>query len=119
MNSNYFSVDEFASPDLDGSGINMDKEFISKLDKARQYAAIPFKISSGYRTKEHNKNVGGVPDSAHTKGHAADIVCSAGVNRFIIVTALLEAGFNRIGIANSFIHVDDDPSKPKHCIWTY
>ena len=28
-----------------------------------------------------------------------------------IISALLKAGFNRIGVAKSFIHVDDDPEK--------
>jgi hypothetical protein len=28
-------------------------------------------------------------------------------------------GFNRIGVANTFIHVDNDPSLPEDVIWTY
>ena len=36
-----------------------------------------------------------------------------------IVQALLTAGFTRIGIASTFIHADDDPSKPQNLIWTY
>jgi hypothetical protein len=31
----------------------------------------------------------------------------------------MEAGFNRIGIAPTFIHVDNDPSKPEDVIWLY
>jgi len=35
------------------------------------------------------------------------------------VNALLKAGFTRIGIASSFVHVDCDPTKPAQVIWTY
>jgi hypothetical protein len=31
----------------------------------------------------------------------------------------MEAGFNRIGISSTFIHVDNDPSKPEDVIWLY
>lgn len=119
MNLNYFTLSEFDSPDLPNSGVNMDKQFLAKLETAREYAAIPFKITSGYRTEGHNTKVGGVKDSAHTKGYAADIACSSGRERCIIIKALLDAGFNRIGVANTFIHVDNDPSKSSDVIWTY
>ena len=78
MNLNYFTLSEFDSPDLPNSGVNMDRDFLAKLEIAREYAGTPFRITSGYRTAERNKQVGGVPDSAHTKGHAADIACSSG-----------------------------------------
>ena len=55
-----FNLKEFDSPDLSGSGLNMDKDFLSMLDNARDIAKTPFKITSGYRTKEHNVKVGGV-----------------------------------------------------------
>jgi len=119
MNLNYFTLSEFDSPDLPNSGVNMDSGFLTKLDTAREYAGISFRITSGYRTKSHNTNVGGVPDSSHTKGYAADIACSSGSERYIIIKALLDAGFNRIGVASTFIHVDNDPSKPSDVVWTY
>lgn len=119
MNLNYFTFSEFDSPDLPNSGNNMDRDFLAKLDIAREYAGITFKITSGYRSKEHNAKVGGVSDSAHTKGHAADIACNSGKERCVIIKALLDAGFNRIGVAKSFIHVDNDHSKASDVIWTY
>jgi len=115
----YFKIDEFSSPDLPNSGINMDANFLSMLDDARHMADIPFKINSGYRTKEHNSKVGGKEKSSHLKGKAADISCSSSRERWIIITALQDAGFNRIGIANNFIHVDSDENKSPNVIWTY
>ena len=115
----YFKLKEFNSPDKPGSGQLMDPFFLQLLDKARTHAQIPFKISSGYRTKEHNKKVGGVPNSAHLKGLAADIVCNNSSDRYIILSALLHVGFHRIGVADSFIHCDVSTEKPGFMVWTY
>ena len=124
MKMRNFNLKEFDSPDLSGSGLNMDKDFLSMLDNARDIADIPFAINSGYRTKEHNiaiyKKLGKKPiESSHLKGVACDIACSDSRARFIIIQSLLEAGFTRIGIANNFIHVDSDCEKSQNVIWTY
>lgn len=118
-NLKYFKLEEFDSSDHKGSGINMDTNFLLLLDKARDIAQVPFQISSGYRTNEHNKRVGGVQGSSHTKGYAADIVTTSSTHSWVIMQSLLKVGFNRIGIKNSFIHVDNDPDKPHSCLWTY
>lgn len=115
----YFTVDEFDSPDLPGSGKNMDPGFLEKLDKARELAGISFVIASGYRTRSHNKKVGGVKDSSHCRGYAADIRVKNSTSRYKIIQALLAAGFTRIGVAATFIHVDNDPDKVEHVLWTY
>jgi uncharacterized protein YcbK (DUF882 family) len=115
----YFNLHEFDSPDLKGSGALMDETFIDMLIEARHIAQIPFKINSGYRTKEHNKKIGGVKSSSHLKGLAADIHCSDSRSRFIIVNALIEVGFNRIGIGSTFVHCDISIDKPRQVIWVY
>ena len=115
----HFNLMEFDSPDLPGSGGLMNREFLMKLDTAREMADTSFVITSGYRTKEHNTRVGGVSGSSHTLGLAADIKCSDSRERSLIVSGLLRAGFNRIGIANTFIHVDLDTNKKQNVIWTY
>ena len=119
MNLKNFTIDEFDSPDLPGSGLNMDNDFLQMLDIAREIADIPFKINSGYRTKEHNKKVGGKSDSSHLVGKAVDIAYSSSRDRWIIITALQEAGFNRLGIAKTFVHTDSDQTKAPNVIWTY
>ena len=43
------------------------------LDPIRDFVAEPIYINSGYRSQELNKAVGGVHDSQHRKGQAADI----------------------------------------------
>ncbi len=115
----FFKLKEFDSPDLKGSGKLMDETFLAMLEDARNIANIPFKINSGFRTIEHNKKVGGVKSSSHLRGLASDISCIDGTSRFIILNALQQAGFNRIGISKSFIHCDIDMFKPKNVIWIY
>ncbi len=115
----YFTVDEFESPDLPGSGEFMNQDFLDLLNKARERAGVPFRITSGYRSEQHNKDVGGVKNSSHRYGLAADISCVNSARRFLIIEALLYVGFTRIGVADTFIHVDLDTNKPQHLIWTY
>ena len=69
----YFNTSEFDSPDVPGSGKNMQHSTLLMLCEARKIADVPFKINSGYRTEAHNSKVGGVTNSAHLKGYAADI----------------------------------------------
>ena len=114
-----FTYEEFDSPDDIGSGVNMDDEFLQMLDVAREIADIPFKINSGFRTEGHNKRVGGKKDSSHLVGKAADIAYTDSRQRWIIITALQDAGFNRLGIAKTFVHTDFDETKSPDVIWTY
>ena len=121
----YFEYDEFDSPDLPGSGaLNMDKDFLRKLADARDIARVPFRITSGYRTREYHQELRHrgyktAYNSSHLVGKAADISCGSPRKRWLIITALQMAGFNRIGIGETFIHVDSDESKVPDLIWTY
>ena len=115
----HFEEHEFDSPDLKGSGSLMNCDFLKKLDEARRIADIPFVINSGFRTVRRNKDVGGKSDSSHLKGLAVDINCTDSRSRYYMITALISAGFTRIGIGDSFIHVDDDKEKSPDVIWTY
>ena len=98
---------------------NMNEDFLAKLDKAREFANIPFIINSAYRNPEQNARVGGKPNSSHLRGLAVDIRANDSSTRYIVLNALISVGFNRIGVASSFIHVDDDKEKANNVIWTY
>jgi zinc D-Ala-D-Ala carboxypeptidase len=115
----YFKYYEFDSPDVDGSGQMMDAEFLQLLDNARELYGKPMAINSGFRTEAHNQKVGGTANSSHLKGLAADIACTTSAERWDMIDSLMKAGFNRIGIAKTFIHVDIDESKTPFLIWTY
>ena len=43
------------------------------LDPVREKLGMPVVVNSGYRCPKHNKEVGGVKNSQHLKGEAADI----------------------------------------------
>ena len=46
------------------------------LDPAREKLGVPVLVSSGYRCPQLNKIVGGVSNSQHMRGEAADLLCS-------------------------------------------
>lgn len=95
----------------------MDEDFLDRLDMARLYAGVKFKINSAMRCEKHNRDRDGFEDSAHMKGLAVDIATpnSHVTNR--VIYGLVKAGFHRIGIYEDFIHVDDDPGKPPQVTW--
>ena len=119
MKFKYFTYEEFDSPDFVGSGKLVSDELISMLDVARKKYGKYMVINSGYRTIEHNAEVGGKPESSHLKGLAADISCTNSTDRFLLEGILREVGFTRVGMGNTFIHVDIDKEKTQKVLWTY
>ena len=119
MKLSHFSLTEFVCPCC--GQVKMDEDFLRKLDYARDLAGVPFRVTSGFRCPRHNHKVGGKPDSAHLRGLAADIAAGNSDTRARILFALIKAGFQRIGIdfKRGFIHVDDDPEKPRPRVWGY
>lgn len=115
----YFDISEFDSPDEVGSGSRMQPSTLQMLDNAREIAGIPLKINSGFRTKSHNAYIGGAKYSSHLYGYAVDIHCTDSRRRAIILDALREVGFTRFGVADSFIHTDNDPDKDQNVVWLY
>tara|TARA_R110000824_G_scaffold114462_5_gene265002 strand:+ start:986 stop:1309 length:324 start_codon:yes stop_codon:yes gene_type:complete len=97
---------------------NMDVDFLAKLDEAREYANIPFIINSAYRSPEHSLSIKN-PTSSHIKGLAVDISAKDSRTRGLILDALRAVGFNRIGISDTFIHVDSDLDKSQNVTWLY
>ena len=89
------------------------------LDLARKQAGIPFVLTSAFRCPQHNEDVGGAENSAHKKGYGVDIECKDSRSRFVIIDALLRVGFTRIGIAETFIHADNDPDNTPQVAWVY
>ena len=112
----YFRRAEFGQGE---PGVEPDPELVRMLDEARHIAGVPFVINSGLRTRARNAEVGGAPNSAHITGHAVDIRCPSNRHRFLIVRACLDVGFRRVGIGQTFVHVDSSPDLPPDVIWLY
>lgn len=111
----YFDISEF---DCSHTGNNeMNPEFLKKLDELREACSFPFIITSGYRDKTHPIEAKKKKPGTHSRGIAADIAIFDGNKRRIIVQEAIKLGFNGIGVAKSFIHVDIRDAFP--VIWTY
>lgn len=99
--------------------VRVSPHLVKGLQKMRDGYGKPIKISSGFRCDDHNDTVGGAQNSAHLTGDAADMAVSNSKQRFALIREAIYAGFTRIGIAESFIHVDVSISAPQNVCWTY
>ena len=96
---------------------DMQPQFLKKLALARNYSNVPYRLNRAISCAAHNEKVGGLPTSSHLTGWAVDIEARTSARRSRIVSGLIKAGFHRIGIYSTFIHVDDDPDKPPFVMW--
>ncbi len=98
-----FNSDEFECPDSKEHKIS--KDLIDKLQQLREKYGKSITITSGYRSKEYNDKVGGVKNSQHVLGKAADITAK---DLDTLYSLCLEL-FSAIGDGREkgkFIHVD-------------
>jgi len=102
----------------DEEGNGLDAELMDRLDFARDLCGFPIVITSGLRTPEQNASAGGVSDSSHLLGLAADLHSPTGqFEREKMIWALGRAGFRRIELATKHIHVDVNPNKQQDVAW--
>ena len=66
-----FNLKEFEDPST--HEVKISKSLVHELQYLRNEVG-PLKITSGYRTKKHNKKVKGHKNSAHLFGRAVDVV---------------------------------------------
>lgn len=95
--SKNFNALEFANTE-DGNAILVpDITLFTKLQLLRNEVG-PVEITSGYRTKEYNEKVGGIPNSYHTHGLAADVRFNHSKYSKRQLTELFRAiGFTNVG----------------------
>lgn len=110
-----FQVKEFACKD--GSDyILIDTELVEILQKIRDHFGKAVTINSAYRNTGYNKKIGGVSNSQHTKGTAADISVAetlpSDVAKYVEYIMTEKGG---IGLYPSFIHID---TREKRSRWT-
>ena len=110
--SKNFSSSEFECPHCHQSP--MDPLLISVLQIIRDHVKLPIVVNSGYRCPEHNKRVGGVANSQHIFGKAADIYVEGWSNKQLldVIRALTVAKKIYVGYAyiiknsNRAVHID-------------
>jgi len=108
----FFSLYEFECPCC--KRVMLSPDLLTRLNHLRNIINRPIYINSGYRCKEENQRVGGVPGSYHLLGMAVDIhVQDIGLSDLLIYAQEIE--FNGIGFYENknFLHLDIRP-EPKH-----
>ena len=91
------------------------------LEPARVRLGVPIIVRSGYRCAELNKAVGGVANSQHTKGQAADLVCTklADKRRLFEILRTMDVDqllYERDSKGTTWIHVSYAGTKNRHDI---
>ena len=118
MNSEYFQDEELEchcgrhNPNNTANVIN--PILLERLDRLRELWGKPINVSCAVRCREHNREVGGVDNSQHVLGNAADVYIGSQTERnskeyhifygFILGTEL----FDGVGYYpdSEFVHVD-------------
>lgn len=114
----YFSEEEFTRCNPPCKLSDMQESFMNRLEYARAISQTPYVINSAYRSVEYEISKGRKGTSSHCKGCAVDIKCKNSIDRVLILSGLLSAGFRRIGLHKHFIHVDSDAQK-NASLWLY
>ena len=81
------------------------QKLLDKLEKLRLMIGKPIIVNCAYRCKKHNAEVGGVANSQHLLGTAADIRV-VGIKPKELAAWAEKAGFDGIGTYGTFVHVD-------------
>ena len=111
--SKNFSRSEFACKCGCGQAI-INEELVDVLQRLRDYVELPIRITSANRCEKHNANVGGVKDSKHIIGQAADIQVD-GLEPETLYRVLDQwyPSTYGLGVYNTFTHIDVRKSKAR------
>jgi uncharacterized protein YcbK (DUF882 family) len=116
-----FSLSEFASADgtaPSGDVLENLTELAKNLEVLRKHLGQPIRITSGFRSREHNKKIGGATNSYHILGMAADIQVAkmkpedvAKAIELLIKEGKMKEG--GIGIYKTWLHYDHRGTKAR------
>lgn len=84
------------------------------MGSVRQIGAKWGQVTSTYRSPEHNRAVGGVPNSYHLRGRAIDIARRPGVSHWQIAAAYRDAGYSLAESLDEGDHSHFAFGPPKH-----
>lgn len=114
----YFKKSEFAckcGKYCDGYPAEIDMDMVKIADEIRARIGKPISINSGLRCKTHNANVGGVFNSQHLLGKAADLGCPIGCTpaQMASIAESIMGNTGGIGIYTWGIHIDTRSAKSR------
>lgn len=103
----YFKIKEFACKCCGKIPAEAQKKVTTLvdnlLDPAREVLGYPIYVNSGYRCEKNNERVGGVRNSQHRLGEAADLHCKH--NKALIAVITQIGDFDQLIIYRTFVHV--------------
>lgn len=110
-----FSASEFQCRET--GELEMDANFMEKLQQLRYMYGRPMHVTSGYRSPRHSIEARKPAPGTHAQGIAVDIAAS-GRDAYDLMFLAMRYGFNGIGISKTFVHLDTRPNE-KRTIWVY
>ena len=98
-----------------GYPVEIDMNMVKIADEIRNRIGKPIQINSGIRCKTHNANVGGVSNSQHLYGNAADLGCPSGCTpaQMASIAEEIMGDTGGIGIYSWGIHIDTRSAKSR------
>lgn len=115
----YFKRSEFAckcgGKYCNGFPAEIDMRMVKIADEIRSRIGKPITVNSGLRCKTHNANVGGVSNSQHLYGTAADLGCPAGCTpeQMASIAEEIMGDTGGIGVYPWGIHIDTRSTKSR------
>lgn len=116
--SEFFSAGEFMCHDSSYQYLRVSPKLVEALDKIRRRIGRPITVHSGYRPPAYNASIGGVGNSTHIDGLAADIsavgATTAALHQVVdeVVGSAGGVGFYPL---QQFVHLD---VRGHHSRWT-
>jgi len=96
--SDNFKLSEFECPCC--RAVRLEPLLVNFLQALRFALNVPIKVTSGYRCKSHNKEVGGVKESRHLIGRAVDVSIRDCDNELVLKVA------RKIGFKYCYYNMD-------------
>jgi uncharacterized protein YcbK (DUF882 family) len=111
---------EFACKHCGAHGMNMAT--LDRLQALRTEWGAPMHINSGYRCPQHPIEAAKPDPGGHAKGRAIDVAMLP-VRRNAFIALAQRHGFTGIGVAKTYVHIDDIQSsefgKRRPARWVY
>lgn len=106
-------------PDCDERSV--DQDTLNKAQVMRDKANRGLIVTSGGRCPNHPNEIHREKPADHQKCKALDIAISGGLQRGELVKLAIDAGFNAIGVAKTFIHCGyrEELEAGDIMMWTY